>query len=292
MSDVVARFEAEYRAHRARLFAAAAVGWGLFLAAFVLAAIVSDLSPARLAEGVGRLGDFIVRMLPTLEADKLLQDKATEGSLLYWYYAWPKWLGLLWQTIEIAILSTFLGFTIAFFLSFLAARNLGVARPLVFGMRRFLELCRTVPELVTGLIFVFAFGTGPLAGVLAITIHTIGALGKLFSEVHENIDAKPVEGVTAAGGSWAEVMRYAVVPQVLASFASYGLLRFEINVGAAAAIGIVGAGGIGMELRSAIDFGLFSDALAIILMVVVVIFFIDFVSERIRHRLIGVGGRA
>jgi phosphonate transport system permease protein len=95
------------------------------------------------------------------------------------------------------------------------------------------------------MIFVFSFGLGPFPGVLAIAIHTMGALGKLFSEVNENIHMGPVEGAYAAGANWCQMLRYAVLPQVLPNFLSYTLLRFEINVRAASVIGFVGAGGIG-----------------------------------------------
>ncbi len=146
----------------------------------------------------------------------------------------------------------------------------------------FLEALRTVPELVSALIFVFAFGVGPLAGVLAITLHTMGSLGKLFSEVHENADLKPVEGVVAAGGGWLSRMRFGVLPQVLPNLVSYTLLRFEINVAASSAIGIVGAGGIGMELKAAIDLQEYQDASAMLLLTVALIFVIDLCSERLR----------
>ncbi|MFO1186822.1 MAG: phosphonate ABC transporter, permease protein PhnE [Alphaproteobacteria bacterium] len=186
------------------------------------------------------------------------------------------------QSIEIAVLATC---SDSAALSFSA--SLPHARPetptaVTWALRRFLEACRTLPELVIALIFVFAFGIGPLAGVLAIAIHTTGALGKLFSEAHENADTGPIEGISAAGGGWLSRMRFGVLPQTLPNIASYALLRFEINVAASSAIGVVGAGGIGMELRSAIDFQAYPDALAIILMVVALIFVIDLASERLR----------
>ena len=141
--------------------------------------------------------------------------------------------------------------------------------------------------LVFALIFVIAFGLGPVAGVLALVIHCVGALGKLFAEVVENIDMKPVEGVTAAGGSWATVVRFAVVPQVLPNFASYALLRFEINARSATVIGFVGAGGIGQDLLEAIRKFYYSDVSAILLLIIVMVVIIDIAAERVRHALIG-----
>jgi phosphonate transport system permease protein len=154
------------------------------------------------------------------------------------------------------------------------------------AMRRVLEFGRTVPEIVFALIFVVAFGLGPLPGVLAIAIHTTGALGKLFSEVVDNIDPNPVEGVRSSGGTWFAQVRFGVVPQVLSNFVSYSLLRFEINVRGAAVMGFVGAGGIGEELITAIRKFFYADVSAILLLIMVCVVVIDLVSERVRHRLL------
>ena len=127
---------------------------------------------------------------------------------------------------------------------------------------------------------------GPLPGVLAIAIHTMGALGKLFSEVVENIDLKPVDGITASGGSWWQIVRFAVVPQVLSNFASYALLRFEINVRGASIMGFVGAGGIGQDLIEAIRKFYFTDVSAILLLIILAVMLIDYGTERLRHALL------
>ena len=156
-----------------------------------------------------------------------------------------------------------------------------------FAARRLLEIQRSVPELVYALIFVVAFGLGPFPGMLAIAIHTTGALGKLFAEVNENIDLKPVDGMYASGASWVQAMRFAVVPQVLSNYVSYALLRFEINVRGAAVLGFVGAGGIGQELLSAIRQFYLADVSAILLMIVATVAIIDIATERLRHALIG-----
>jgi len=282
MADALARFENLYARRRRKVLFQAALGWLVFLAALAGALWVSDVSPGRLLGGAQRLGDFTQQMLPRLEPDKLLAGARTQGSLAYWYYALPKWAGLLRQSIEIAILATVLGFIGAFALSFPAARRLGTPRGVTWAVRRLLEALRTVPELVSALIFVFAFGVGPLAGVLAIALHTMGSLGKLFSEVHENADPRPIEGIVAAGGGWLSRMRFGVLPQTMPNLVSYSLLRFEINVAASSAIGVVGAGGIGMELKAVIDLQLYQDALAMLLLIVALIFALDWSSERIR----------
>jgi phosphonate transport system permease protein len=133
---------------------------------------------------------------------------------------------------------------------------------------------------------VAAFGLGALPGILAMAIHTSGALGKLFTEVVENIDMRPVEGIAATGGSWLAQVRFAATPQVLSNLVSYTLLRFEINVRGATVIGFVGAGGIGQDLIVAIRKFYYSDVSAMLLMIIVTVMMIDILSARLRHRLL------
>jgi phosphonate transport system permease protein len=131
-----------------------------------------------------------------------------------------------------------------------------------------------------------------MAGVLAIAIHCIGALGKQYAEMVENIDMKPVEGVRSTGASWLSCMRFAVLPQVAAGFASYTLLRFEINVRESSVMGFVGAGGIGMELITAIRKFYYSDVSAILVMIILTVFVIDIGTGWMRGRLFGKGRQA
>ncbi|WP_373505807.1 phosphonate ABC transporter, permease protein PhnE [Aestuariivirga sp.] len=224
----------------------------------------------------------------------ILDSGNLKGSLvifdiLGWFWGIGKWLRLLADTLLIAYVATMIGAIFGFIACFFAAGNLGVSTPLRFAVRRYLEFCRTVPELVFALIFVLAFGLGPIAGVLAIIVHTTGALGKLFYEVIENIDQKPVEGLISSGASWTKTMRFAVLPQVLSNFISYALLRFEINVRGASVMGFVGAGGIGQDLIEAIRKFYYPDVSAILLLIIVTVAIIDLVTERIRHRFIAQG---
>ncbi len=156
-----------------------------------------------------------------------------------------------------------------------------------FIFRRVLELFRSVPDIVYALILVWTFGVGPLAGILAIALHTVGALGKLFAEVVENADMRPWEAVRAAGGIWAHAVRFAILPQVLPNFLSYVLLRFEINVRGATVIGFVGAGGIGQELYSVISFNYYQEIGAVIVLIILAVSLIDLTSERLRTIAIG-----
>lgn len=245
------------------------------------ASVVAEVDPGKLIANVGNFTTYFYNILPVLRAESLWAD------LSEWMWGLEKWAGLLLDTLLIAYLGTLFGVIGGFLLCFAASANL-VGNPRIrFAARRFLEFCRTVPELVFALIFVIAFGLGPMPGVLAIAIHTMGALGKLFAEVAENIDMKPVEGVRACGASWPEMIRYGVIPQVLPGFASYGLLRFEINVRSASIMGFVGAGGIGQDLLEAIRSFYYSDISAILVLIILTVFTIDIVTERLRHSLIG-----
>ena len=184
-------------------------------------------------------------------------------------------------------LGTLTGAVLAFALNFFAAQNTSPGPWVRFVVRRLLEFARTVPGIVFALIFVIAFGLGPMAGVLAIAIHTTGALGKLFAEIVENADMKPVEGIRSTGASWLSCMRFAILPQVSAGYASYALLRFEINVREASVMGFVGAGGIGQELVVAIRKFYYSDVSAILVTIIVTVFIIDISTGWLRGRLFG-----
>lgn len=260
----------------------------------LLAILVATLVAAHLAEvdlvkffsNIDRFTSYIGRLFFLENGQPVWTDVGE------WFWGWRKWLALLGDTLLIAYLGTLTGAIGAFFLCFLASANLNPdpwSRGLV---RRVLEFCRTVPELVFALIFVVAFGLGPLPGVLAIAIHTVGALGKLFAEVVENIDMKPVEGAMSTGASWWQTVHMAAVPQVTSNFASYGLLRFEINVRGASVMGFVGAGGIGQELVEVIRKFFYSDVSAVLLMIIVTVMLIDLGTERLRHRLLGHEARA
>jgi len=206
-----------------------------------------------------------------------------------WFWGFFPWLRLLGETLLIAYLGTVLGAFGGFCLCFLAASNLSGQRTR-WAARRLLEFFRTVPEIVFALIFVLAFGLGPMAGVLALTIHTMGALGKLFTEIVENIDMKPIEGIASTGGSWFDSIRYAVLPQVMSGFATYALLRFEINFRGSSIMGFVGAGGIGHELLTAVRKFYYSDVSAILLMIIVTVFILDMLTAQLLKRLGPAGG--
>lgn len=233
----------------------------------------------RLWDGIERFTSYFDRLFKLDSGARVWTDPGE------WLWGWSRWLRLLGDTILIAYVGTVLGAAGAFLLCFAAARNLDRAPWLRFSIRRFLEFCRTVPDLVFALVFVVAFGLGPVPGVLAIAIHSLGALGKLFFEIVENIDMAPVSGLQSTGASFPLTVRFAVVPQVLASFASYALLRFEINVRGATVMGFVGAGGIGQDLIESIRKFYYADVSAILVMIVIAVFALDIATERLRRGL-------
>jgi phosphonate transport system permease protein len=267
---------------RLRMTLAAAV----FFAALVVAAVGAEVNPATFIAKIGNFVSYFDRLL-TLESGARVWTDIGE-----WFWGWRKWTWMLGETILISYVGTLFGAVLAFGLNFFAAENTSPLPWLRFVVRRFLEFCRTVPGIVFALIFVIAFGLGPMAGVLAIAIHSTGALGKLFSEIVENADMKPIEGLRSTGAGWMACMRFAVLPQVSAGFASYSLLRFEINMREASVMGFVGAGGIGQELVVAVRKFYYSDVSAILLMIVLTVFVIDIGTGWIRERLFGKDTRA
>jgi phosphonate transport system permease protein len=278
---LLAAYAAAVRARRLHTL----VTFACVAAAVALSSTSAEISPARFFGNIGNFTSYIFRLCH-LDSGAFVWTDPVE-----WFWGLRRWLRLLSETLLMAYVATILGGAGAFFLCFLAATNVAPDRWLRLIVRRLCELCRTVPELVFALIFVIAFGLGPVGGVLALAIHCVGALGKLFAEVVENIDMKPVEGVYATGAPWHVAMRYGVLPQVLPTFVSYALLRFEINVRGAAVIGFVGAGGIGTDLLEAIRKFYYSDVSAMLVLIVITVSIIDFLTGMLRHRLIGIGGR-
>lgn len=285
--DPVASFERHFGELSAQRQRRTLILGALFVVALIVSLDVSNFLPEKLANGLPRIGDYIYDTLPVLRPYLLFADIKTEGSVAYWYFNLPKYAKLLFETINIAIFSTLIGAVLALGLCFAASRNLVRSGVVYFVTRRFFEICRSVPEIVFALILVYAIGIGPAAGVIAIAIHTAGALGKMFSEVNENASDKPIEGVRAAGGTWFDEMRYGVLPQVWPNFLSYIWLRLEINIRGASIIGFVGGGGIGQELYYVISFNHYEEVSAIVLLIVLTVTVVDLLSERLRHRAIG-----
>jgi phosphonate transport system permease protein len=292
MSPATLRGEAAFQharreRRRASLLALAVLGTCLWLAGWV-----SEVNAQILWAGLPRVTEYFQLIMPDLRWVTLFSDSETGGSIASWFYRWDAWALLLLETANMAALATLSGCVVALGLSFFASRNLARSEWSYQLVRRGLEALRTVPEIVYALIFVWAFGVGALAGILAIMVHTIGAMGKLFSEVIENADMRPWDGVRAAGGTWVHGCRFAILPQVAPNLISYALLRFEINVRGASVIGFVGAGGIGQEIYTVIASNYYEEISAIVLMVILTVTMIDLLSERLRLRITDAhGGR-
>lgn len=283
MTDIALRgvdgLKVDYLAlvRRRRLYSA------LLLVLFVaLLAGGFDLADSRNAggfwNGLSQIFDFPVELV----REAIDKGAALPGNL--WRY-----LPAMIETINIAAVSTLLGAVLAVFLSLLSTRGLARWPRLMPLFRRVMDTMRAIPEIVIALVLIFVLGGGPVPAMIAIAFHTAGALGKLFSEVNENADLKPIEGLSSVGASWFQRMWLGVLPQVMPNYLSYALLRFEINVRASAILGFVGAGGIGAELRVAISWGTgrYDAAAAIFLLLFLTIVAIDQLSSHVRNRLVG-----
>jgi len=198
---------------------------------------------------------------------------------------WRLFVAKMWETIQIALWGTFLAIFLGVPMGLAAARNIApvwVVQP----VRWIMNMLRSIPDLVMGLLFVVAVGLGPLAGVLAIALNTAGVLAKLFSEAVESIDKGPVEGVRATGASKLHEIVWGVIPQVAPLWTSFALYRFESNSRSATVLGLIGAGGIGQVLFDRMNGFAFRDVSAVVIVVIVAVTLIDFLSQAMRRRLL------
>jgi phosphonate transport system permease protein len=270
-----------------------AISIGVFLVAlFASLKFANDANAGKFFERLPYFFDFIRSFVPDspMEIFRAMFDLPSpyaDGSLKYDTFYIPNFFYQLVITINIALVSTIIGAGLAFLLCFFASTNLVGAGATRFVVRRIMEIMRAFPEIVIAGLLTAILSIGPIAAIIAITVHTIGALGKLFFEVVENSDMKPDEGLRAAGASWVERVRFAIVPQVLPNFVSYTLLRAEINVRASTIIGAVGGGGIGEVFRLAIGRDHAAKTYAIIILLLVSVIAIDQFSSWLRRRLIG-----
>jgi phosphonate transport system permease protein len=194
------------------------------------------------------------------------------------------------ETLAMAFLGTLLGSIGALFIGFLAARNVVTLVAPRHGVRRFLDILRGIDQLVWGLVFVRALGLGPLAGVLAIFVSDLGTLSKLYSEAIENVDRKQIDGIKATGGGPLAIVRYGYLPQIAPVFISQSLYFLESNTRSATILGIVGAGGIGMIIIERFRASLYDQVAFVVLNVLILVALIDWLSKKIRMRVIGETG--
>jgi len=242
-------------------------GWAVLLALLAASWQGADMRPLDLVRDAGNMAQYARGFLPPDFAQ------------------WRFYLSELVVTLQIALWGTALAVVGSVPLALLAASNL-TPWWVHQAVRRLLDACRSINEMVFALLFVVAVGLGPFAGVLALWLHTTGTLAKLFSEAVEAIDPQPVEDIRATGAHPIAEIVYGVIPQVLPLWISYALYRFEANVRSASVVGMVGAGGIGMVLWEVIRGFEYAQTAAVLLMLVVAVSAIDLISARLRKRLI------
>ncbi|KPQ06125.1 MAG: phosphonate ABC transporter, permease protein PhnE [Rhodobacteraceae bacterium HLUCCA12] len=245
----------------------------LFVSGFRIA---EDRNAGGFLDGIGQIFDFPAAMI---------SEAAEKAANLPGHII--DVLPALVETVNIAAVSTLIGCLAGVMLALLATRGLAPWPRLTGMFRRVSDILRAVPEIVVALVLIFVLGGGPVPAAIAIALHTAGAMGKLFSEVNENADLKPLDGLASVGASWGQRMWLGVIPQVAPNYFSYGLMRFEINIRASAILGFVGAGGIGYELKNAMTFGQgkLDEAAGIFLVLFVTIVAFDQLSSLIRNRL-------
>ena len=239
-------------------------------ALFVFGLWYLDFSLTRTIKGIGQFGWIIAFMMPPNPGTQLVSYLSAMG-----------------ETLSIALLGTTLAAVFALPFSLLAARNVIPTALLRFPMRRFFDTIRGVDTLIWALVWINVVGLGPFAGVLAIATSDFGAFAKLFSEAIETADRKPVEGIRSTGGGPLHEIRFALLPQVLPVIAGQVLYFIESNTRSATIIGIVGAGGIGLQLAEQIRVLEWQHVSFLILMILAAVAAIDFVSKRLRFAIIG-----
>ena len=245
------------------------LGLALFLVWFIGTLWYFDFSPARLWNGLSGLGKIIVLMIPP-----------SPGEL------WVEIMKGMAESVAMAFLGTFLAALVAIPLGFMGARNVVTVTLLRFSFRRVLDGVRGVDQLIWALAFVRAVGLGPLAGVLAIFISDIGVLSKVYAEAIENAEKRQAEGVTAAGGGRLLGIRFGLLPQVAPVMLAQALYFFESNTRSASILGVVGAGGIGLQIAERIRVRHWDEVAFIIILMIITVTAIDWISGRIRRRLI------
>ncbi|MCW5592532.1 MAG: phosphonate ABC transporter, permease protein PhnE [Burkholderiales bacterium] len=241
-----------------------AFGWGAVAIVLAWAWNGADMRVGDLVKDSGNMAKFATEFFPP--------D----------FREWRSYLREMVITLHIALWGTVLAVLCAVPFGLLSAANIvpvWVYQP----VRRLMDACRAINEMVFAMLFIVAVGLGPFAGVLALWIHTTGTLAKLFAEAVEAIDPRPVEGVRATGASALEEILYGVIPQVLPLWISYSLYRFESNVRSASVVGMVGAGGIGVIVYEVIRGFEYAQTSAVMLIIIVTVTALDMISARIRE---------
>ncbi|UMO88427.1 phosphonate ABC transporter, permease protein PhnE [Pectobacterium sp. PL64] len=261
--------------------------WSLLLACLFLGAgKVAEFSPAIIWHSLPSFFSYLRDTLPVLHWQQLLANAHTEGSLAYWGYRLPIQLPLIWETLQMALASTIVAVAVATMLAFCAAANTQNSMLLRVTIRALVAFLRTMPELGWAVMFVMAFGIGAMPGFIALALHTVGSLTKLFYESLESASDRPVRGLASCGASKLQIMRFAFWPQVKPIFLSYSFMRMEINFRSSTILGLVGAGGIGQELMTNIKLDRYDQVSMTLLLILVVVSLLDGLSGYLRRRVV------
>jgi phosphonate transport system permease protein len=245
------------------------------LGAFVVITLISLSEEWGIGLDIGSLLEDIGRGLPIIA--QLLDPN--------WDFL-PRVIEPLIETFQIAVVAAFIGCAAALPITFFAARTTVPNRATLAISRGILSVVRAIPDFLYALLFVAAVGIGPLPGILALIFFNVGVVAKLLSETVDAIDTGPIEAADAAGSSRTQMVRWAVLPQVLPNYVAFSLYAFELNVRASTVLGFVGAGGIGFLLRTQYQFLQWSNVSVIIICLFVIVFAIELVSIRLRRRLV------
>ncbi|EIC83762.1 phosphonate ABC transporter, permease protein PhnE [Serratia sp. M24T3] len=279
-------FHHYYQQIRSKQKREALIWSGLMLVLYLWAGSISELNLKTIIVNAPHFFDYIGQTVPTLHWDVLFADGHTKGSFAYWGYRLNIQLPLIWETIQLAFSSTILSTLLSVVLAFIAANNTDSPKWLKFSVRTFVAFLRTMPELAWAVMCVMAFGIGAIPGFIALTLHTVGSLTKLFYESIETASDKPVRGLKACGAGRLQRMRYALWPQVQPIFLSYSFMRLEINFRQSTILGLVGAGGIGQELMTSIKLDRYDQVSMTLLLIILVVSIMDYASGKLRKRVV------
>ncbi|MGO2498531.1 MAG: phosphonate ABC transporter, permease protein PhnE [Vibrio litoralis] len=286
------QFEHYYHQVRSKQKRDALMWSGLFMLLYLTSGYFAEFSLAKVISSAPHFFDYLADTVPVLKWDVLFDGRdanghAVEGSLIYWGYRLPIQLPLLWETFCVAIAATVVSAIVATFLAFFAANNTYAPAGVRWAIRSFVAFLRTMPELAWAVMFVMAYGVGALPGFIALALHTVGSLTKLFYEAIETVSMEPVRGLRACGGNRWENVRFGIWPQVKPIIMSYSFLRLEVNFRSSTILGLVGAGGIGQELMTNIKLDRYDQVSMTLLLIIIVVSLLDSISGYLRQKVLG-----
>ncbi len=235
---------------------------------FVFSLVQLNFEYSKLWSGADRFVNMVTKMFPPSPKD------------------WEHVLAAALESLQVALVGTVLAILFSFFLGFLSARNMTPNRTVMWLTRMFAGTMRAIPTLIWALIFIVSVGMGPIAGIMALAIHSIGMLVKVFSESVEEVDSGKIEAMRATGANWLQIVMQGVLPMVSTAYLSWSLFRLEIDIRYSTILGMVGAGGIGWELTRAMRMYKLDEAMFITLVIFFMIFAVELAGDRVKKSLL------